>query len=301
MLWAGLIAIISSIFLVNFNLAMPFLSPTIIIGSVVEKEVTLRLPAKKPEVAEVDIQAKSLAVLDAKNNIFLFEKNSNEPLQIASITKLMTALVFLDYNPGWDNIYEIQRADRVDGGKIHVYLGDKVKVKDLFYTMLIASDNTAAVALIHAAGLTEEDFVLKMNAKAKELGFINAYFADPVGLDSKNVATAREIAYLAQAALAKPEIATAVGTDKYEFTTSAGVNKKIASTDYLLSLFNLPNIKIIGGKTGYTELAGYCFVGKFINSDNREIISVVLNTKSDNERFRQTTKLVDWIFANFVW
>jgi hypothetical protein len=85
MLWAGLIAIISSIFLVNFNLAMPFLSPTIIIGSVVEKEVTLRLPAKKPEVAEVDIQAKSLAVLDAKNNIFLFEKNSNEPLQIPAL------------------------------------------------------------------------------------------------------------------------------------------------------------------------------------------------------------------------
>ena len=81
----------------------------------------------------------------------------------------------------------------------------------------------------------------------------------------------------------------------------AGVKKKISSTNYLLDSFAAPRVRIIGGKTGHTDLAGYCLVSGFKDSNNHEVISVVLGTESDKERFNQTNKLVNWIYDNFSW
>jgi D-alanyl-D-alanine carboxypeptidase len=298
-----ILTIISSFFLLNINLnqVFSFVSAPINPEAVIEKQATIHLPQKKAGSQDIEVSAYSAAVFDIKDKMFIFEKNSNDRLRIASITKLMTALVFLDNNPGWDQIYEIKREDRRDGGKIYLYLGDKVTVKNLFYAMLVGSDNSATIALAHAAGLSEEDFVIKMNEKAKELGLLQTRFVDPVGLSNSNVSTAREVALLAQAALARDEINQAVATEKTEFSTVAGVPKTIESTDALLNNFPDDNIKLIGGKTGYTDLAGYCFVAKFIDANQHEIISVVLNTPSEADRFQQTAKLVRWIFSSYEW
>ncbi len=295
--------IISSFFLlnVNFNNIFLFTYNPISPEAVIEKQATVHSPQKKTGIQDIEIAAYSAAVFDIKDKLFIFEKNSNDRLRIASISKLMTALVFLDNNPGWDQVYEITREDRRDGGKIYLYLGDKVTVKNLFYAMLVGSDNTATIALIHAAGMSETDFVAKMNEKARELGLLQTSFVDPVGLSSSNISTAREVALLAQAALAKPEINQAVGTEKTEFSTVAGVAKTIESTDTLLNSFPDDNIKIVGGKTGHTDLAGYCFVAKFMDNNQHEIISVVLNTPSENERFKQTARLVRWVYDSYEW
>jgi len=298
-----ILTIISSFFLLNVNLnqVFSFVSAPINPEAVIEKQATIHSPQRKVGIQDIEISAYSAAVLDIKDKLFIFEKNSNDRLRIASITKLMTALVFLDNNPGWDQIYEIKREDRREGGKIYLYLGDKVTVKNLFYAMLVGSDNSATIALIHSAGLSEADFVAKMNEKAKSLGLLQTRFVDPVGLSNSNVSTAREVALLAQAALAQSEINQAVATEKTEFSTVAGVSKAIESTDALLNNFSDNNIRIVGGKTGYTDLAGYCFVAKFIDANQHEIISVVLNTPSETDRFKQTAKLVRWIYDSYEW
>lgn len=298
-----LVTIVASFFWwnINFTNLFSFVQTSVSPEAVIEKSATIRLPQKKSGASEIEVSAYSAAVLDIKDKVFIFEKNSNDRLRIASITKLMTALVFLDNNPGWDQIYEIRREDRRDGGKIYLYLGEQVTVKDLFYAMLVGSDNSATISLIHSTGLSEEDFVAKMNEKAKTLGLLQTSFVDPVGLSNSNISTAREVALLAQLALAQKEINQAVSIEKTEFETIAGVPKLIESTNSLLNNFPDSSIRVLGGKTGHTDLAGYCFVAKFVDDNKHEIISVVLNTPSENDRFRQTSKLVSWIYENYEW
>lgn len=212
----------------------------------------------------------------------------------------MTALVFLENNPGWEESYTITRDDNIAGGYLNLFLGEQIKIKDIFATSLIASDNGAAMALVHASGLSEEEFVNKMNEKAKALFLVNTQFIDPTGLSDSNVSTAREVALLAKEALMKNEINDVVSKKEYLFSTPGGREKKIESTNYLLFDTSKNNFQILGAKTGYTDEAGYCFVGRFAE-DNREVISVVLNSDGKNERFKETKNLINWVFANYNW
>jgi len=236
-----------------------------------------------------------------KNNTFLFEKNSTVKQPIASLTKLMTALVFLDNNPGFEKEYIISQNDNVVGGKNNLFIGDTVKVKDLWHTSLVASDNVATMALAHSTGLSDLEFIEAMNSKASKLGLFNTSFAEPTGLSDKNISTARDIARLAKEALSHDEIKKSTIQKEYNFTTKEGREKKISSTDYLLFSESETKINLLGGKTGYTESAGYCFVGKFTDPRQDEIITVILNSNGKNDRFLETKILVDWVFTNFSW
>jgi len=268
-----------------------------------------RLPAnsikpaitKNPSAPEFDLSASSGAVLLVKNNTFLYEKNSAAKQPIASLSKLMTALVFLDHNPGFDKEYVITAADNVPGGKNNLFIGDTVKVSDLLNTSLVASDNGATMALAHSTGLSNVEFVKAMNDKASKLGLFNTSFVEPTGLSDKNVSTARDVARMAKEALSHDEIKNCTTKKDYNFTTKEGRDKKISSTDYLLYSSPTPEINLLGGKTGYTENAGYCFVGKFTDKRQDEVISVVLNSNGKNDRFLETKSLVNWVFTNFNW
>ncbi|MEI7451991.1 MAG: serine hydrolase [Candidatus Falkowbacteria bacterium] len=291
--------ILSSFFWHNFT--APIFSVSSSRNVFLEKQESRHLPARLASSTDLVVEAKSYAVLDTTNNIFLAEKSSNDQVQIASITKLMTALVFLDNNPGWETAHEMTRADRLDGGKIYLYLGDKVTLNDLFYAMLVGSDNTAAMALANSTASSSDIFVERMNDYAKKFGLLNTHFSDPAGLSSNNVSTAREVAQLLKIALDRDEIRRAVASNYFEFQTAAGDKKKITTTDNLLNSFAMPQVKIIGGKTGHTDLAGYCFAAAFTDDNNHNIISVVLGTASDKERFAQTNRLINWIYSNFTW
>ena len=255
----------------------------------------------KPDATKLEITSEKSAVLSADGRTFLQANRADEIQPIASITKLMTASIFLDNNPGWDTVYEITAADNVEGGKLNLFLGDRVKVRDLFFTSLVASDNGATLALVHATGLSEKDFVAKMNSEALRLGLNNTSFADPVGLSEKNVSTAREVAKMARAAFGRPEIRQAASSREYRFTTENGTEKKVESTDYLLFDSADNPFEVLGGKTGFTDRAGYCFVGRFRNDDGQEVISVVLNSQGKNERFRESKALINWVFSSYNW
>lgn len=251
------------------------------------------------KIDETNFSASNMAALDLKSGDLIYAKAAEEPHPIASITKLMTALVFLDHNPGWQTIYQLKAEDRCEGGIINLFSGEKVKVRDLFYTSLVASDNTATLALIKSTGLTEKEFINLMNQRARELGLEKTEFADVVGLANSNVATAREVTKLAEAALADVNIASAVKLEKYEFATEQGRKKIIYTTNNLLKVFPENGIEILGGKTGYVEASGYCLVSKFKNSQNQEIITAVLGAATEQGRFLETQDLIEQIYQAY--
>ena len=259
------------------------------------------MPKKIDQTSEFDLLVNSGAAIDCKSRSMLFSKQVDQVWPIASITKLMTALVFLDYNPDWDEIYQIKPADIRNGGKVYLSIGARVKIKDLFYLSLVGSANTATIALIQATGLTQEEFVKQMNQKAEDLGLANTYFADPIGLSNNNISTAREIAKFAQVAFANENISQAGLTKKYEFNTLSGKRIIVNNTDALLDIFLQNGVRILGGKTGFIKTAGYCFVSKFVDEAGQEIITVVLGADSNKARFSQTKELVNWVYQNYQW
>lgn len=262
---------------------------------------SIKIVKRNLDAPEINLPAEKAVVLAGDDRISFFDKRADEVQPIASITKLMTALVFLENNPGWETTYMIGRDDLIEGGKLNLFRGEEIKLKDIFKTSLIASDNGATIALVHASGLSEEEFVKKMNEKTLALGLTNTNFRDSIGLSDDNVSTAREVALLAKEALVRPEIIEATESKDYQFTTLDGREKMIESTDYLLFDSEDNQFQVLGGKTGYTDKAGYCYVGRFEDLSGREIISVVLNSAGKNDRFRESKSLVKWVFDNYTW
>jgi len=250
------------------------------------------------ETVNFDLAAENGAILDCQNYNLFFSKKPDRSWPIASITKLFTAYTFLDYNPGWETIYTIRTEDKREGGKIYLFTGEKVKIKDLFYFSLVGSDNTATAALVHSTGMTDEEFVAKVNDKITNLGFKNTRIVDAVGLKDGNISTAREIARFADIALNVDEINRASLTKKYEFTTEQGKKKVITSTNELLNIFPEQEVSLLGGKTGHINASGYCLVSKFKDVDGRAIVTVVLGANSETGRFDLTKKLVDLYYNN---
>jgi D-alanyl-D-alanine carboxypeptidase len=296
-----------------FSVWAPLANTSYISGPILGKDACIeeaRLP-DSPDLQSTqvksapEIEARSFAVLTDEGHIWLAEKNSTNRQAIASITKLMTALVFLDHNPGWEVDYTIKREDLVNGGRVHLYLGDTVSLRDLFNSALVASDNGSALALARATGLSDEDFVAAMNSKARSLGLLQTSFADPIGLSNANISNAKDVARLAQVALNQVDIAEAVIRANYRFNTKQGREKFLESTDWLLdnneNRSGNKNFEALGGKTGYTEAAGYSFVSRFKDDEGRSIIVVVLDSGSRNERFLQSRQLAEWAFNYCQW
>jgi D-alanyl-D-alanine endopeptidase (penicillin-binding protein 7) len=253
-----------------------------------------------PTDSSAIIMADKAAVLSEDGRYLLFNKNADKKQPIASITKLMTALVFVETNPDWSATYKITGADNIEGGKLNLFTGDTLNLKDLFLTSLIASDNGATIALVRATGLGEEEFVKRMNEKAKTLSLSHTAFVEPIGLSEDNISTAREVALLARAALSNLDISDAVKMSEYRFQTLEGRDKFIESTDYLLFDSATNEFQALGGKTGYTDRAGYCFVGRFQGPNGEDLIAAVLNSPGKNDRFKESKKIINWVFDHYL-
>jgi len=256
---------------------------------------------KKISEDKIEIESRSAVIIDCESGDILAEKEKDKKLPIASITKLATAMIFLENNPGWDSIYEIKKEDLQEGGINHIIAGEKIKVKDLFYLSLVSSDNTAAFAMANSTGLKLENFIAEMNRKAKALGLDNTNFKDPVGLSEKNISTAYEIAKLVNLAFLNKDIKEASLTKNYNFSTEGGKVRTAKTTNWLLNKYPKDGIEILGGKTGSLNAAGFCFTAKFINNDGGCLVSVVLGSKDTFARFSETENLINWAYKNFSW
>ena len=245
----------------------------------------------------VKISAQASAVMDKDSGAILWQHNAEEVRSLASITKLMTALVFLENNSGWHNVITMEQRDEIAGTPPRVKRGEQVKVRDLFYTTLIASDNTAAKALVRSTGLSEEEYVIAMNNKAEELSLANTFFADVTGLSEGNKSTALDILHLAQAALSQEDIRAVTSKRVYNFTSVSGQAHRIYSTNKLLDSY----LNIAAGKTGFITAAGYCLVSEISEIDGHNIIGVVLGSETHDDRFQDLKILSAWILDNFTW
>lgn len=252
------------------------------------------------DVIDVQTTAHNVLAVDLGSGRVLYDRNSSEVVPIASITKLMTALVFLDYNPGWQTEFTTVASDRKNGGIIHLNTGDTLTIKNLFYTALVPSDNDAASALARATGLSPSQFVEKMNAKAEQLGLSSAKFSEPTGLSINNQASLIDIVKLLDFALKNQHIAEATGKAYYEFEVrNENIPRKLKlyNTNLLLNSY----MNIIGGKTGHLDEAGYCLAVKVIGDNKQEIMIVVMGSKSNADRFQDVKAISDWIFTNYQW
>lgn len=258
-------------------------------------------PKLKEGVNKIDLENIACLIMDKASGAVLLKQNENKVMPIASISKLATVLVFLEQKIDWETVYQVKTSDIISGGRNNIYAGEKIKLKDLFFLSLVGSDNSATQALAHATGMTSEQFVKRINEKFKELGLTNTHFDDLTGLSDANTSTALDVVKLAQAAFTKKEIREATLTKKYKFTDVDGRSGEASNTDELLDIFPVNGIKIVGGKTGFTTSAGYCFVGQFVDKNGHEIVSVVLGGPDINSRFEETKRLVHWTYDNYLW
>ena len=246
----------------------------------------------------MEVTASSAMIIDKKTGTVLWQKNPEQVRSLASLTKLMSALVFLDHKPLWDTEVTIQRSDYREGGRIRVYAGEKIKVSDLFNASLVASSNNATMALIRSTGLTEEEFVAEMNAKAKSLEMLKSHFVEPTGLDPENISTAQDVSRLIKAAFNQPAIISATNKEEFQFSViNAPRSYTLENTNKLLSSY----LNIKAGKTGFLDEAGYCLASLIKGDAGEEIYLVVLGSESEPSRFQETKALAQWAFDNYVW
>lgn len=249
-----------------------------------------------PDMSTLNIQASAYVAVDLKSGKTLVQKNMKEQRSIGSITKLITALIILDENNINDVVKVPLAATTIEGSRIWLAEGEKITVRDLLSGMLIHSGNDAAYALaIYNAG-SVENFLGKMNDKAKRLGLTQTHFANPAGLDRDgNFSTAEDIATLGTFAYRNAFIRSIVSIPSMTVASVNGQFKhELKSTNELLA--KDPRIK--GLKTGYTLEAGKSFVSVAIVGHGSPILTVVLNSP---DRFKETESLIDWSVANFTW
>ncbi len=242
------------------------------------------------------INAKSALVYDTRSGRFLFEQNSRQKLPIASLTKLLSAVIILENLKLEDIVTVPQEALRVDEERQTLYLGEKISVENLLRMMLIESSNDSAFALAFFAQDKGFNFVEKMNEKANQLGMADSSFLDPAGLNDDAHSTANDLVKLAKYAL-KYNLIWNFLSEKNIIVKSADgkIEHNVQSTDQLLGV--IPDI--VGGKTGYTDGALGCMLLVVdIPGKNDKIISIVLGA---SDRFGETSKLVNWVKTAYSW
>jgi D-alanyl-D-alanine endopeptidase (penicillin-binding protein 7) len=231
--------------------------------------------------------SKAALVMDSSTGDILYEKNGGQTRSIASLTKLMTAMVFLETEPDLSRSVKVERADLRGSGKTQLRSGEVVTMESLLYHSLMASDNAATRTLVRESGLTREEFLARMNRKASILGLNATHFVEFTGLDAGNVSSAYDLANLMRHALKYPEIALVTSQPDYTYRSSR-------RSHYLVNTNRLArygSVEVRGGKTGYIRASGYC-LATCVREAGRELISIVLGSPSNRARFNETSILL---------
>jgi D-alanyl-D-alanine endopeptidase (penicillin-binding protein 7) len=238
-----------------------------------------------------DVRAAAAIVFNPETGEVLYAENAQDARSIASITKVMTALVFLEDNPDLSTEVTVQRSDVYAASTTYLRAKDVVTEGELLHLMLIASDNAAARALARSSHGGTAPFIERMNEKALELGLQSTSFADPSGLDPDNISSAYDLSRLITFAAGDQRISDIMRTPTYTVTTSRR-NIQIHSTNRLLLG---GDFDVMGGKTGFISKAGYCFATLLRLPQGNPVAFVVLGAKSNLGRFWETRHLFNWL------
>ena len=255
-----------------------------------------KIIVRSEELKEPYVSAKSAILICANSGSVIFKKNENMPLPMASTTKIMTAVLALEYIDACSN-KEVEITDemvRVEGTSMGLLPGDIVNIKSLIQGMMLCSGNDSANALSIAVSGNTDKFISLMNDKAKSIGMKNTKFSTPSGLDKDNHhSTAEDMAVLGAYAMENPEFSNIVSKK------SAGIKfinpsktVKLKNHNKLLSLYE----GCIGIKTGFTKQAGRCLVS-CAEKNNIKLICVTLNAPND---WDDHTNLYNYGFENSI-
>lgn len=228
--------------------------------------------------AQVPVSAKGAVLMNANTGSVLVGENENQRLPIASLTKIMTAILAIENGNLDTQITISEEAANQPPSSLFLQQGDQLSLEDLLYGLLLRSGNDAAYAIAeHIAG-NVDDFVRLMNQKAKAIGMTQTTFSNPSGLPEpdENYASAKDVAKLLRYAMNNPTFKKITGTKIYETQSALGIPYKWANKHRLVNQVDY----VIGGKTGYTDAAGRT-LASYATKDGVNLIAVTLNDPND--------------------
>ena len=250
-----------------------------------------------------DLYARSAVLMDADTGRILFEKNGSEQMPMASTTKIMTLLVTLE-NADLEGTVQVSAyAASMPKVRLNLQEGETYRLKDLCYSLMLESHNDSAVAIAEHVGGSVEGFASMMNQKARDLGCYHSYFITPNGLDAedeygKHSITAKDLARIMRCCMQNEEFLSITRQPSWSFSSLDGsrsftVNNKNAFLNMMEGALT--------GKTGFTNGAGYCYVGA-LEREGKRLIAVVLACGWPNNRtwkWSDTKKLMSYGIENF--
>ncbi len=256
----------------------------------------LGLPAVSaaPNPAKLEVRSSSALVVDVKTGKTLYQKNATKVRPIASLTKLMTALVVLDAKQNLNQTITVDKndLDRVKHTHSRIRMGTKVTRRDALHLALMSSENRMASALARHYPGGRSAFVRAMNNKARQLGMRNTHFYDSTGLSTRNVSTAQDLGKLAAAAYRQPLIR--------QFTQEENREMRFSAPAYSLMFNNTnplvknPDWDVRLSKTGFTDEAGRCLVMR-AKPDSRELAIVLLNSVGKRTPIGDANRIRKWL------
>lgn len=259
------------------------------------------IPIVRAETEDLAPNAKSAIMIEASTGEILFQKNKDEKLAPASMTKMMSMLLIMEEiesgNLKWDEeVTASERASSMGGSQIFLKAGEKMTVTDLLKGVAIASGNDAVVALAERISGSEEAFVKRMNTRGKDLGLKNTNFVNATGLTADNhYSSAYDMSLIAKELVKHEKI--------LEFTSTYEdyLRKDTKSPFWLVNTNRLVRFKegVDGLKTGFTDEAGYCLTAT-MKKDGMRLITVVMKEENTNKRSADTTKMLDYGFNVYM-
>lgn len=254
---------------------------------------TFAQPAE-PDPARLELASVNAMVMDLESNDVLFTRNPDAVVPIASVSKLMTAMVTLDDKQPMDDwiAVDISKDIYLKNVFSHVRLGSQLQRKDMLLLALMASENRAAATLAHHYSKGYDAFIQAMNAKAKALGMTNTRFVEPTGISEKNVSTARDLAKMLQAAAKYPLIT--------QLTTTPKKDMRFRKPGHVRAYYNTNPLVRAGSwdievsKTGFIDEAGRCLVMK-ADIDDKPVAIVLLDSFGKRSHFGDANRIKRWL------
>ena len=244
-------------------------------------------------VKGIETSARSAILMDIDSNRILYEKNIHEVRSVASISKIMTAVIAIESGKLNDKVVIGDEIKASYGSGIYIQVGEEMTLRDLLYGLMLRSGNDAALAIAKYVGGTVDSFVKMMNEKAKEIKMTNTTFNNPSGLDQEkgNYSTAYDMAILTSYAMKLDDYKTITGTKKYTLKTNKNTYSWI-NKNKLLRLYKYTT----GGKTGFTEIAKRTLV----TTDSKDNTNLVVVTLNDGNDWKDHQTLFEYGFYNYT-
>lgn len=254
----------------------------------------INIPPVSQDIAPPTLSAKAVLVKDLATDTILYQNQVNIPVPIASTTKIMTALVGSEYFKP-NSVLTVNKADAVSGSKIGLHPGESLSFRSLLYGMLLNSGNDCAYTIAENYPGGVLGFVSAMNKKAIDLNLRNTHFENPAGFDNPNhFASAADLAKITQEALKDSQLSRIFATKDTEISS---LDKKYTHPLHNLNQL-LSTVKgVMGVKTGFTQEAKENLV-ILVEREGHKILTIVLGS---DDRFGDSTKLIEWVYNNYLW